>query len=614
MRRVITLFVLLSAGVSVAQTGPHEMVRKMGRGINLGNTFSAPIEGNWSPVVKEQYFQDLADAGFTNIRIPFRFESYAAEEAPYDVADAYLDRVEEVTDWALERGLIAIIDVHGDHWFWESYREESEYCALSSGCKPSQETYDRFMSIWTHISDRFKNKSENLLFEVMNEAYFSMDADEVDEVNRDVLEIIRNSGGNNATRNVIVTGGGKNSFEAPLQLKTAFMESDDYLIATFHYYWPRAFTASADKGDDEDKHQDNDWGTEQDKADVDVNFDAVRTWSLENDIPVFVGEFGADNEGGLDYETGAYGNFGGPDQASRVAYYGYLAETSLAHGFSFAAWDAGPGSGKTIHLRTDNTTNAIAGTWVEDIKDALIASGDFCSNESTLANPGFECDFDEDWLLTASGISAASLGNALSLSNQGFGGAKVEVTKQDVIDRVTLSNSPFTLPSEGNELTVSCFAKGGQEGLFFRIRTISQVGSLQVINTSDNLSLTSTYQEFSFVHQLPEEVSTVQVQVLCGAKVGTYFFDDFSVENNEATILKSGFNADELRIHQEGHYFKLESDNKIERVIVHGMDGRIWLDELGAGYSFQGNFEQSGIFIVTVVSANEVQSTRLLSR
>ena len=32
------------------------MVEKMGRGINLGNVLSAPIEGNWSPEVLRNTF------------------------------------------------------------------------------------------------------------------------------------------------------------------------------------------------------------------------------------------------------------------------------------------------------------------------------------------------------------------------------------------------------------------------------------------------------------------------------------------------------------------------------------------------------------------------------
>ena len=57
------------------------------------------------------------------------------------------------------------------------------------------------------IADRFKNHSENLLFEVINEPYFHTSSEDMDILNTDVLTVIRASGGSNGTRNVIITGG-----------------------------------------------------------------------------------------------------------------------------------------------------------------------------------------------------------------------------------------------------------------------------------------------------------------------------------------------------------------------------------------------------------------------
>ena len=51
------------------------MIINMGRGINLGNTLSAPIEGNWAPPVEQSYFQDIAALGFKTVRIPIRFDN-----------------------------------------------------------------------------------------------------------------------------------------------------------------------------------------------------------------------------------------------------------------------------------------------------------------------------------------------------------------------------------------------------------------------------------------------------------------------------------------------------------------------------------------------------------
>ena len=121
-------------------------------------------------------------------------------------------------------------------------------------------------------------------------------------------------------------------------------------------------------------------------------------------IPVFLGEFGADNTGGYNYSTGDLNTIsgnatgfadGGPDNASRVEFHRFVAEQAINRGFSFAAWDSGPKSNKTIHKRTDSpatvnfnisdffsdnynpksttiSTVVDNSTWVEDVKDALL--------------------------------------------------------------------------------------------------------------------------------------------------------------------------------------------------------------------------------------------------
>ena len=69
----LTILLLPLHFSTFSQLQPYDMVEKMGRGINLGNVFSASVVGNWSPIVEEQYFTDLATAGFTNVRIPIDF-------------------------------------------------------------------------------------------------------------------------------------------------------------------------------------------------------------------------------------------------------------------------------------------------------------------------------------------------------------------------------------------------------------------------------------------------------------------------------------------------------------------------------------------------------------
>ncbi|WP_258104173.1 cellulase family glycosylhydrolase [Marinoscillum sp. MHG1-6] len=417
-----SIVMLFTTCFSFAQVSPHDMVERMGRGINLGNVLSAPQPGNWSPYPTEEYFQDLQDAGFTTVRIPVRFENRTGETAPYTVSTDYLDSLEQLTDWATARGIVAIIDVHGDHWFWESYKEESAYCPLTSGCAPSQEDYDRFMAIWDQISEHFKDKSDDVLFEIMNEAYFSMSAAEVDQVNTDVLAIIRSKGSVNAYRNVIVTGGGDNSYRAPQQLYPSFIQSDDHLIATFHYYLPFSFTKSSNPG--ENTTPVYTWGDPDEKAELDGHFDEVSLWSQEHNIPVLLGEFGADNEYGINYHFDSPGDplGDGPEPASREEYHRYVAQAAISRGFAFTAWDAGPKSNKTIHLRTDAYGSNYFGDpsikWLDNIKDALFESGEWRSaipvpyepQNQLVCNGGFENSTFTEW--TEGGSISTSLNQA----------------------------------------------------------------------------------------------------------------------------------------------------------------------------------------------------------
>ena len=131
---LLCLAVSLMPFVLFSQISSYEMVKQMGRGLNLGNVLSAPIEGNWSPEVREPYFIDVAAAGFTNVRIPMDFfgarttgdtsgyssaagtaGNYTGTADDYVVSSTYLGRIEQVIEWSLNQGLVTIIDFHGSN-------------------------------------------------------------------------------------------------------------------------------------------------------------------------------------------------------------------------------------------------------------------------------------------------------------------------------------------------------------------------------------------------------------------------------------------------------------------------------------------------------------------
>ena len=105
-----------------AQLTPEEAVAGMGRGINLGNTLEPPLEGAWNNgPAQESYFDAYLEAGFTNIRIPVRWDQHTSNAVPFTVDESWMDRVEQVVDWGLERGFYITLNGHHEDWLKNNY-------------------------------------------------------------------------------------------------------------------------------------------------------------------------------------------------------------------------------------------------------------------------------------------------------------------------------------------------------------------------------------------------------------------------------------------------------------------------------------------------------------
>ena len=155
MKKIYLLF-LITSGIglvlTLAQLSPQEAILSMQKGINLGNTLEPPLEGGWNnPKAQEYYFDLYKQAGFDCVRIPVRWDEHTQDSYPYNIDLSWLQRVEEVVDWGLQRGLFIVINAHHDDWIKQNYSNAS-YRA-------------RFDSIWSQISVRFRDKSEKLIFE-----------------------------------------------------------------------------------------------------------------------------------------------------------------------------------------------------------------------------------------------------------------------------------------------------------------------------------------------------------------------------------------------------------------------------------------------------------------
>ncbi len=239
---------------------PWDIAQKMGRGINMGNTLEAKNgEGSWAPAAQEYYFDDYKKEGFTNVRIPIHWGIRIDDDGSID--KKFLDRVEEVINWSLARGLVTIIDTHHEEWIINNY----------SGNKA------KLIRIWEQVAERFKDKPSNLVFELFNEPRAPMTAADVSDLNHTLLKTIRKT---NPQRIAIVTGGNWGNWQ---DLYNVSWPDDEFLMVSLHYYEPFDFTHEYTSS----------WSN---TGQVQNDLDEILGW-LKNTkgVPGFVGEFGVNH-------------------------------------------------------------------------------------------------------------------------------------------------------------------------------------------------------------------------------------------------------------------------------------------------------------------------------
>lgn len=303
--------------------------RALGRGVNLGNALEAPNEGEWGLTLQAEYFDLVQQAGFNSVRIPVRWGAHAGTEAPYTIDPAFLARVDQVIDWALERNLVVILNIH-------HYAPQT---------RTLSQKVERLSAIWDQIARHYQNYPPELLFELFNEPDNTLSASRWNEIAAEVLGVIRAS---NPERNVIIGGVNWNAYD---QLQFLDLPaSDPHLIATFHYYLPFEFThQGAEWAEGSEAWLGTPWeATAAEQAALRAHFDEVAAWASAHQRPVLLGEFGA---------------YSKAEMESRVRWTAFVAREAEKRGFAWSYWEFGAGFGIYDPVRR---------AWREPLLKALI--------------------------------------------------------------------------------------------------------------------------------------------------------------------------------------------------------------------------------------------------
>ncbi len=186
---------------------------------------------------------------------------------------------------------------------------------------------------WTQIADRFKDEPDRLMLESINEPQFTddwnADAPEyftyLDELNTSFHQIVRDSGGRNATRPLVLPTLTGTPSQARLDelKKTIAKLHDNRIIATVHYYGYYPFSVNVAGGTRFDD------AAKQDLTDA---FDRVHDTLVAAGIPVVLGEYGLL---GFDRNTGTI------EQGEKLKFFEYLGYYARQQHITTMLWDNG---------------------------------------------------------------------------------------------------------------------------------------------------------------------------------------------------------------------------------------------------------------------------------
>lgn len=235
--------------VPVSAVKAVDVVKLMSAGINIGNTLEA-IGGEtaWGqPKINDSYIKGLKDAGFNAVRIPCSWNQYLDSKGEYGentIKADWMERVTQVVDMAIGNDMFVILNAHWDGGWLE------DNISISVNSQINKKQHD----IWKQIAVNFKDYDSRLLFAGMNEPNHSKSEQSLETTNtmrtyqQTFVDAVRNTGGNNVSRILIVQGPSTdiNASVEYYQTLPTDPAGDGYMLMEVHYYDPYQFTIMDD--------------------------------------------------------------------------------------------------------------------------------------------------------------------------------------------------------------------------------------------------------------------------------------------------------------------------------------------------------------------------------
>ena len=314
-------------------------VTNLKAGWNLGNTFDAKEDGKsgiglgfetyWSGAkTTRELVHALKEAGFNLIRIPVSWHNHLTDDE-YTIDPAWLNRIREVAQWVVDEDMYFIINIHHDNYKKYLYPDSDHY----------EQSRKYITAIWKQIADTFSEFDDHCIFESMNEPrlvgstyewYLNQSAAEckdaadcINRLNQKFVDVVRETGGNNAARYLSVPGYCASPDGALSSLFTVPQDpAENRIIIEVHAYTPYNYALNKDNPDSSFDLQ-KDSGK---KSEISSFMNKLYDKYIANGIPVLIDEFGALQKKENDLQ-------------GRVNYAAYYIASASTRGITCCWWD-----------------------------------------------------------------------------------------------------------------------------------------------------------------------------------------------------------------------------------------------------------------------------------
>lgn len=322
IRKTLLILTVLGSTVSFSQSqlpNAIEIAPKMYPGWNLGNTLEGGGTDNvytnngglgaekaWQGTTTTQAIIDFVAAqGFKSVRIPASWVmGHIIDADELTIDPVWMNRVKEIVDYCINDGLYVVLNDHWDGgWIQGTFKKDISEPTVAANC-------EKMKNLWTQIAEAFKDYDEHLLFAGLNEP----EAEKEDQIKvlmtyeQAFIDAVRATGGNNATRTLVVQGP-----NTSIELSSQYVDMSKFedtaskaLMIEVHYYSPPQFTGvwEGPNGDEPYyfwgaanhvpsgtyKKYNCTWGEE---AYVREQFQMMKEAFVDKGYPVILGEYGA---------------------------------------------------------------------------------------------------------------------------------------------------------------------------------------------------------------------------------------------------------------------------------------------------------------------------------